>query len=161
MLDKSVLSEENFIYEYFIKNFEEALKNQNKPLTRDAFNLLTQLLLVPHKPYVFREHDDMPFVAKMMMKRAEVMLTVKIDDARFVLFLAYMAETPGKAVMWITYLDWYCIQNNIEVLSFEEFIRKVIPHGYPDDTALRTVWEAQKINIPMQDNLVDYYSSKK
>lgn len=153
MLEKEVLSKENSIEEIFCKEFE---KLPIQEMDSELASILLQLLLGEIKEI---PEKDKPFIMKLIEKRIEVCFDYEILDPKLLLFLSIVSETPGKAVMYLTYLQYWANKNNIKKIDINIFCEKIFPNGFPSDKDLKGLWDSQKIHPKDHmgsDNLIDY-----
>lgn len=70
------------------------------------------------------------------------------------IYIAYMAHSPGEAVMAMTYLHLNKCKN------IKDMVKRLLPNGYPADDAMGLLWNLQKIQKERgslaPDNMVDY-----
>lgn len=102
---------------------------------------------------------DKPFIFRMIEKRVNARLSVKITDHRLILFLCIICKTPCKAVLYLYYIQYWALKNNTEEITLELFGEKIFPFGFFKDKDLNTIWDAQKVKpneYGGSDNLIDY-----
>lgn len=158
MLEYEVVKQPDAIEKYFCKPFDELKRHE---MDVESFMMLSRLLLIP-KNATF-SHDDKPFLIKVIEKRIPACFTFKTNDERLILFLAYIAESPGSAVMYLTYIQYWCKQKNIKEMDLDIFC-KIFPEGFPSKEDLHILWEKTKIardGSMGTGNLVDYQSAIK
>ncbi len=105
------------------------------------------------------EEKERPFLFKVIEKRVEHFYSFKINDHKLILFLCLLTESPGMAVMYLSYLQYWCKKSNIAILDFDVFCERIFPWGFPEKKQLSELWDNLKINtggkLP-SDNLLDY-----
>lgn len=126
------------------------------PMSENDTEILCMLLMSNNRNPVIPQ-EQKPFLYQLIEKRLEVVLKFKINDSRLILFLMQVTETPGKAVMMLWYLQWWCHTKNMTELDLDTFCRDIFPMGFPSDEDLSKVWNEQK--IIGAGNLVDYTSA--
>lgn len=117
---------------------------ENIPL-RDMTMEETELLLLLYNNKSINgtiKEGDKPFLYKVIEKRLAI-YSFTITDPKLLLFLCGITQTPGKAVLYLTYLDYWCKKNNITLLTFDCFCKKTFPHGFPDFDKT-AIWEKFK-----------------
>ena len=120
--------------------------------------MLVKLLLMRGKMPMIPEAQK-PFLYKLIEKRLEHCFTYKITDARLLLMMVLICQTPGIAVMYMAYLQYWCKKNFSESIDLDVFCEKIFPWGFPGDDDLHKLWDSQKVeqNGPgSSDNLLDY-----
>lgn len=124
------------------------------PMDQDTTGVFVQLCLMP-KEFSIPEKEK-PFLYSVIEKRIEHCYTFTIKDARLILAIAMLSETPGSAVLYLWYLQYWCKQNDVKELSLDQFCSDVFPFGFPSKDDLHTIWNSQKIAGKDQSyNLVD------
>lgn len=106
---------------------------------------------------------EKPFLFQIIEKRLQHCFTIKIEDHRLILFLCVLAESPGSAIMYLWYLQYWCFINEVKELNLELFCEKIFPMGFFTKSDLSKIWDLQKVSITRDehgsDNLVDYASA--
>jgi len=158
MITEEEAVKEDAIENLFCKKFEKLPRHQ---MTEDVSKIFIQLCFSKRNDIVIPE-DKKPFLYKLIEKRLSL-FTYEIKDSRIILFLAMVAQTPGTAVMYLTYLQYYCKKHNIREITFDNFSMEIFPMGFPSDEDLHTLWEETKVkrNEGGAANLVDFIGSLK
>lgn len=126
---------------YTLSDFYTDVENcQLREMTLDETELFC-LLQMKDAHGIINEKDK-PFLYKMIEKRF-LIYSFTITDPRLILFLCAISKTPGKAVMYLTYLDYWCKNKNIKILTFSDFSERAFPHGFPDIDKTN-IWEKFK-----------------
>lgn len=115
-----------------------------------------------NQPYDIPEKEK-PGMMQLIEKRIKGCLTIEVIDVRLIVFLAYLCETPGKAVMYLAYLQYRCKLKGIKHPTLEQF-GEMMPWGFPSNEDLKKVWDAQKVTrsgAQGSDNLLDYQTAYK
>jgi len=126
------------------------------PMDEQTAETFIQLSTLPEN-FTIPEKEK-PFLYALIEKRLEHCFSFKITDARLILVLAVISETPGSAIMYLWYLQYWCKRNDVRVLSFKQFCMDVFPYGFPLKSDLHKVWDDQKVLNPDSNrvyNLVD------
>lgn len=97
--------------------------------------------------------DEVPFLINVILKRIKGCYTFTCNDHRVILFLASAAETPGTAVMFLWYIQYWCFTNKVKEINLELLAMRIFPYGFPSKTDLQTIWAGQKTSEGK--NLVD------
>ena len=97
--------------------------------------------------------EEIPFLCAVILKRIKHCHTFTCNDDRLVLFLAAAAETPGTAIMFLWYIQYYCFTNQVKQIDLQFMGMKIFPMGFPSKHDLSTIWDAQKTSDGK--NLVD------
>jgi len=158
MLKNKTTLQPDAIEKYFCEPFDQATRC---PMDEETTKFLMQLLIV--KEMKEMPEKKKPFLIKMIEQRIKGSFSFKITDNRLIAFIAVISETPGKAVMYLTYLQYWCRKNNIKVIDLDKFC-EIFPMGFPDDETLHSIWDGQKVeckNGYSSDNLLDYQSAMK
>jgi hypothetical protein len=143
---------ENLIEEIFCKKFE---KLKRHPMSEDLTKIMFSMYMADINNPVKEITDE--FMYQLIDKRVKYGLTIKLDDWRLITFLMMVSGTPGKAVMYVTYLQYWAKKNNLKEITFDLFCEKIFPLGFPNDNDLTLLWDEQKggkYNIK-KDNLID------
>lgn len=131
------------------------------PMSDANSEILVKLLLAKNVIKDIAEKEK-PWLYQIIEKRIQLCFTFKISDPRLILFIALVAGSPGTAVMYLAYLQYWCKQNNIKELDLDIFCERIFPMGFPCENDLHELWDSQKINRPDSngsDNLLDYSSA--
>lgn len=155
MILYSKTQEENAIEEIVCK---EMSKLTVIPMDEGVGRLLMTLLL-SSKPLEIPE-EEKPFLYSLIEKRVENCFTFKIKETKLILFLALVSESPGKAILYLWYLQYWCYNKNIRELDLNIFCQRIFPNGFFRDKDLKEIWDGQKVIRERaelgSDNLVDY-----
>lgn len=150
--------EENSVEILFASKFEELKRH---PMPDEVAKILITLSLASI-PEDDKEANEQ-FLCKIIEKRFKALGYSMDIKAR--IFLAYMANSPGMAVMYCHYLAYYCKKNNVSSLTFIDLCMDVFPFGFPSEEDLHKLWDEQKVDRnqdqPGTDNLLDYFHASK
>lgn len=109
--------------------------------------------------------EGKPFIYQMLEKRIQHCFTFKVEDPRLILFLAMITETPGTAVMYLAFIQYWCKQTGVQMLDLETFCERIFPMGFPSEDDLHKLWDEQKVKREKgnggSDNLLDYATAYK
>jgi len=150
--------EENSVEVLFASKFESLKRH---PMTDEVAKILITLSLAPI-PEDDKEANEQ-FLCKIIEQRFKALgYTMDIKGR---IFLAYMTNSPGMAVMYCHYLAYYCKKNHILSLTFTDLCMDVFPFGFPSEEDLHKLWDEQKVHReqdqPGTDNLLDYFGASK
>lgn len=172
MLENKETKNQGAIEERFCKPFESLPRHSmNSELT----GMLIGLLLADKGRPDNLKDIEIPWLVKVIQKRVEICFDYTITDFRLLFFIALLSETPGNAVMYLTYIQYYykklltegapilpdgASKIDVDLQAFCE----IFPNGFPSKEDLLTVWDAQKVkrsapNKIESDNLLDYDSA--
>jgi hypothetical protein len=160
MLDSNEINNPEAIEKYFCVEFE---KLRQMPMDEETTSILAKLLF--SKPLDIKDipEKDKPFLIKMMEKRIRVLYTYQMNDAKALLFLAFISKTPGIAVMYLTFLQYKAFKMHKKEIDLND-ICEIFFNGFPGESDLSMVWHKQKIHKKPNmhsDNLLDYpYAAK-
>lgn len=138
----------------FCQPFE---KLKRYPVNGENMEILMKLLLYKNA-FDDIPDNEKPFIYQLIEKRIKYCFTYKIEDPRLLIFLSLIAESPGKAVMYLAYLQYWCRKSGAQVLTLEIFCESIFPWGFPSDDDMHKLWDEQKVNRDSSgsDNLLDY-----
>lgn len=144
---------------------------QQYPMDDETTEMLLKLFLSDNQGHKMNiPQSEKPTLYQIIETRIEACYQFKIESEQLILFLCQICKTPGKAIMYLWYFQYYCFTNNIKVLKFEHFIN-MFAIGFPSDTDLGNLWSNCKsynvqetvkkiynINeeVPFKDNMLDY-----
>lgn len=151
MLSKETTTEPDAIEKIFCVPFE---KLEQYPMDNEIENIFLFLLMAdPDK----KLNTEKPFLYKVIEKRVQYCFNYAINDARLIMILCILAVSPGCAVMYLTYLQYYCKNKSKKTLTIED-LGNIFPRGFPCEDDLHKLWDAQKVkpNRGGSDNLLDY-----
>ena len=150
-----ITKQENAVEKYFCEPFDKA---QGVPMSNEIKEVLMQLLMAKE----IRELPEQkkPFLIKVIEGRLKTSFSFSIKDRRLILFIATISQTPGTAIMYLTYLQYWCKKNETEEIDLDEF-RKIFTMGFPSKKDLEKIWDGQKVLREKEgsDNLLDYQSA--
>ena len=131
-------------------------ENMDEELTKSLLSIyMAKGLNIPDK--------EKPFLFQVIEKRLQYCYTMKIEDQRLILFLCALAETPGLAIMYLWYLQYWCFINDVKELNLELFCEKIFPMGFFSKSDLSKLWDEVKVlrtgDERGSDNLADYASA--
>lgn len=131
-------------------------KLQQQPLNGDVNRILIILLLQPESVDKISKDLENEFMFKLIKKRIEVMYNYQLTNDALV-FMVVLSKSPGNAVMYLTYLQYYAWKNKLQIIDLKTICEDVFPFGTPSEADLEALWRQTKIhNKPgMSDNLVD------
>lgn len=160
MLKQETINQEDAVEQYFCKPFDVA---KRYPLTEENSMFLIDLLF---KNSTFSIPDkDKPFLVQLIEKRLQYSFSFKINDARLILFIAIISRTPGTAIMYLTYLQYWCKKNQRKEIDLKLFCESIFPWGFPSESNLSKIWDNQKLKREKDyfgsDNLIDYQTAIK
>ncbi len=166
-LPEGTQNQENAVEEHFCKPFEQADKHEMSIAdTGDLLLLASSKNTFSNWPLLEKEK---PFLYKVIEQRVQACFTFKITDCRLIMWLCMISKSPGTAVMYLAYLQYWCKKNNVKEIDIDIFCEKVLPSGYPSEEDLQEIWDAQKVIrtktkgdiFPGSDNLLDYQQAYK
>lgn len=143
-----------------------------QPMNNELSEVLLKLMFLKSDDIKIADiQKDYPLylLYQIIQKRIEHLFTYDIADRRLILFLCFLSETPGKVVLYLWYLQWWCHKNGETIISLDLFASRIFPMGFPSDEDLQTLWYSAKVMrpekqdglIPSSDNLLDYASAGK
>jgi len=162
MLQYDYTTDESAVEILFCEPFKNLRQNE---LDDDLFNILLTLNSSPKVEFsTVPEKEKLPLF-KLIENSLNLRFTFKIRDFRLIIMIAAVSKSAGTAIMYLTYLQYFCKTHNLKELDFETFCREIFPLGFPDDKELSKLWTNQKVNSPSgsfgSDNLIDYQSAMK
>lgn len=129
------------------------------PMDDESAELLIRLMLSGVKTGVLTE-EDKPQIVKLIEKRIAAAHTFRIVDERLLLFMLCFAPTPGLAVMYIWYMQYWCHKNGRKEIDLEVFCQQIFPHGFPSESDMSKLWYDIKIsNNGTTVNLLDVFGA--
>lgn len=141
--------EKNSIEKLICEPFE---KLHRFPMNDELSKIMIQLMLSD----VNIPEDERPFLYQLIEKRIKHCFSYEINDPKLILFLCILTETPGNAIMYLTYLQYWCKKNDVKELTFHNFCSEIFPVGFPSEDDLQKLWDSQKVNVGGSDNLLDH-----
>ncbi len=156
MLQNKITKQENAVEKYFCEPFDKA---QRVPMSKESTEFLMWLLR-SEKLRDFTEKKK-PFIMKVIESRLKTWFSFSIRDSRLTLFIAIISKTPGTAIMYLTYLQYWCKKNETEEIDLNKFCREIFPMGFLSKEDLEKIWDGQKVLREKEgsDNLLDYQSA--
>ena len=131
---------------------------QKKEMSEDDSNLFATLCLSQSVDLETLEHENLPFLVQLIIKRLAVFYTVELDS-KVILMISHISKSAGNAVMYLTYTQYLCKKNNIQKLNWQQFV-ELFAFGFFSESDLQDAWLSQKIKSDgFSDNLLDYRSA--
>jgi len=156
MLDYEKTKDPNAIKEIVT---DKIAKLQTRQLDDDGMIFLLELLVNKEGNYKIPQNEK-PLLYRIIEQRVENCFTYTLNDSRLLIYLCYLSETAGNAMMYLWYLQAHCFNKQTASVNLDEFCLNVFPWGYPTKADLDKVWEGQKVRRPensfASDNLIDY-----
>ena len=155
MLQNKIIKQENAVEKYFCEPFD---KVQRVPMSEENTGFLMKLLMM--KGLKEPPEKDKPFLIKVIESRLKTAFSFSIKDNRLRLFIAIISQTPGTAIMYLTYLQYWCKKNKTKEIDLEKFC-DIFPMGFLNEKDLEKIWDGQKVlrGEGGSDNLLDYQSA--
>ncbi len=152
-LPSETLDNPNAIEELFCKEFEKA---ELFELDQDAFEITQKLLADgPYTDSHLNEKDKSQ-VMRLIQLRLPVSFTFFIKDFRAVIFLTMVAESPGNAIMYLTYIQYWLHKHGFEKeVTLEILCHDIFPNGFPSKKFLNELWYKLKVTHPNGNNIVN------
>ena len=142
--------------QHFSEKFESLKRH---PLDKETMSLLVSLIMTPGEDEKMKSVISDVFILKIIQKRIEVCMSYTMDD-RSMIFLGYVAESPGMAIMYLYYLARWAKNNDCKRITLEIMCERIFPWGCPSKEDLHKVWDEQKVHREIgqsgTDNLLDY-----
>jgi hypothetical protein len=153
MLDTSYRNRENAIEEVvydFLKDCEPV------EMTQETVETFIMIGMMPKDVKLSKE--EKPFIFQVMEKRVEHCFTFKFTDERALLALSIWAESAGRSILYLWYIQTWCFKNNVREVDFETLGLRIFPRGIFSEKDLKSVWDNQKVEHKgmESDNLIDY-----
>lgn len=159
MLDYEKTKEPNAIKEIVT---DKIAKLQTRELDDAGMVFLLELLMNKEGNYKIPENEK-PVLYRIIEQRVENCFTYTLNDSRLLIYLCYLSESAGNAIMYLWYLQAHCSNKETSSVNLDEFCLNVFPWGYPTKEDLQKIWDGQKVRRPENsfgsDNLIDYLSA--
>ncbi len=152
MINLAQAHKENAIEEIVCKPFEKAIRT---PMSDDLTKLMIQLMFADEKFKI--PEAEKPFLFNVIEKRIEYCFSFNVVDHRLILALAVITESPGTAIMYLWYLQYWCKQNGVKEVDLDLFCERIFPFGFPIKSDMQKIWDSQKVSTEKNGclNLVD------
>ena len=151
MIDYTLTENPNLIEELICEKIRLAPK---MPMSKELSDIMVSLCLAGDSFSI--PEKEKPFTFKIIEKRIEFCFTYKINDARLILFLCAVGESPARIIMYLWYLQSWCHKNGVREVDFEMFTMRIFPMGFLTEQAMSEIWYATKVSDGRQSyNLAD------
>jgi hypothetical protein len=164
MLDNSVIENPTGVEEFFCVPFSDL---KLYPMDEEMSRLMITLMFESKKGADSLQipEKEKPFILKLVEGALKTRFTFTINDNGLVFFIAIQSKNAGTAIMYLAYLQYRCKKLNKRNLDWELFT-SIFPNGFPNETDLHNIWDAQKVKRHNtdsfgSDNLLDYQSAMK
>lgn len=156
MLTAEQTKEADAVEKYFCQPFEKLSKH---PMSDELSKMMITLLF--SKKEISIPEKEKPFLLKVIETRIKHSFTFTILDIRLSFFLCVLSQTPGTAIMYLTYLQYWAKNHQLKVITFDDFCKDIFPMGFPSDEDLHQLWISIKVKRENggSDNLLDYQSA--
>lgn len=140
-------------------------KLQRHSMSRELSEIMIALMF-GGKSNEFKDSDK-PWLYQLIEKRLKMCFNYTLDE-KTILFLCVLTGSPGKAVMYLWYLQYWCYENfKTKHITFDMFCKDIFPMGFFSDEDLNKLWDKQKIStlndkgerVGGSDNLLDYLTA--
>lgn len=157
MLSFSETETSNAIEKYVCLKIQNGEKNKEEKIVSFCKFMKHKIL-----PSDYDEVKSWPLF-QIIVTRLEYGFTFEIKDDFLIMLLVLIAETPGRAILYLWYLQYYCFTNKIKKIDLEYFCDEIFCNGFPTNELLDRIWDEQKVNAEEfgRDNLVDYIEAGK
>jgi hypothetical protein len=136
-----------FLFRKWCDKFD---KCKNEPMSDGLSSVFMKLVMLEMGNDSIPPELKTQFIYNVIEKRAEY-IELKIND-HVKAFLTYLVNNPGAAVMYLYYMK-SAAPPNINISMHE--LSKIFPMGFPSDSELSELWEAQKIKGNNMLDMVD------
>ena len=161
MLDQKELENPKAIEQHIVEKIRASEFVEFDVLQADIF---FRIASVPN-PIVEFEELEKTFEFKIIQSQLSG-FQYTIKDYKVYLFLMIIVDTPGKTILILLYLQWFCKKHNLDEITFDTIIRPdLFGMGIPSKEVLSEIWKGQKVNctgkfkISKVVNLVNYAQS--
>lgn len=151
---KSITQQPNAIERVFCVPFS---KLEHHKLDDDMMRSFISVYMIPEDaPEAFEIAET--FIIKLGRARLNGCFTFEICDWRLWVLLAMITDgVAGQIVMYLTYLQWWCKENDQRILTLDDISRRIFPLGLPSKEDLHDLWNKQKVKD--YGNLLDHYTA--
>lgn len=156
-------TEEDAVEKYFCVPFEKLHK---EPLSMDDAKLLLSFMFIKedsenlNEIYKELNNPDQPSIAYQIFTQRFFKTYNFSMDKRLLCFFSIIMDTPGKTVMYGTYLAYWAKKNNTKIITMDDFSIRIFPFGMPSEKSLSELWDKQKVIVPQgtisTGNLLDF-----
>lgn len=137
-------------------------KLQQQPMSKNTSSMFTKLYLASRGGNVDIPEKEKPFILQMAERALKTRFSFEIEQFSLIAFIAFHSESPGKVIMYFTYLQYECKNRNRKVLDWDLFA-DIFANGFPSDQDLSRLWSNTKVPRDKvtggSDNLIDYQSA--
>lgn len=165
-LDFEVTEKVDSVEKIFCEQFS---KLKTKPLNSEESKFLISLLFINDEDskvlelkndFLNPKHEYCNSNAIILERRFCDQYNFSLEN-RLLILISNLIDSPGKAVMFGTYLAYWAKINNKQKITLDDFCKKIFPWGLPTEEEIDNLWRKQKVKRPVNksgsDNLLDYY----
>lgn len=156
LTDPDLRKDPTAIERIFCRPFEEL----PRVLSEEVYHYRLELSL-PGWPDFDLDTDTIERL-QALKKRLREYLSVEIEE-RALVYLALVSDRFAVAIMFVTYVQYWAKQNQVEKITFELVRNRIFTHGFPSPKSLKEIWFNQK--VPRKgnesDNLIDFSTAQK
>jgi len=101
--------------------------------------------------------EEIPYIVRLMERRIEKIFTYTIDF-NLLLLMASLVNSPGNAVMYMWFMQYWAFKNKKSHFTIDIFCREMCSLGVFKQEDLSRLWDEQKVDCccGLSDNLLDY-----
>ena len=140
--------------------FCEKFKSLNVyELDKEIFEVYLIISKTKKEDYAKIPEVDKLFIHKLIDKRMDHIFTFKINDERLKVILALISSNPAEAIMFLTYLQYWCFKHNVREIDLNYFGLNIFPNGFPSTQDLSLLWKSIKLkdDEDNETNLLDCF----
>lgn len=164
MLDNKVTLEPDSIERLFCEPFGNLPVRE---MTVEEVDMFIKMLSIEKENPLFKIEDmsnDIPQSIKAINSFLHYRFSFEMTDALKVV-IAYMCESFGKIIMYMTFLQFKSKKMGKKKLSVID-LGGIFPRGFPKDESMSELWVNVKVNRAIansggSDNLLDYQTALK
>jgi hypothetical protein len=161
MLEHQVTNDPSAIEEHFFKPFD---KLPVREMTADEQEIMVKVMFAENvgkgDELLNVPKEEIPTSVDFLRKSLKGRFTFEMNDAA-TLMLAQIIKSFGEGVMYLTFLQYKAKEMGKKKLTIND-LAHIFPMGFPTDSALRDIWEKQKVKrekMSSSDNLLDYQTA--
>lgn len=159
-MEKSPIDRSN--YEETDKLLMDLIYNPIKASTLEFTKDQQEMLIIVHgmpefnetlNSHIFKDCTNEIPLFMIILKRLILYDFTMTNKA--ILLLAFIAESPGNAMLLLHYLQIVCKNQELKIINSFDLGMKIFPAGFPTDQTMKTIWyDNCKVEYKRLDNTI-------
>jgi len=117
-LPATELENPNAIEIHIIDKIKKLISTNEIEFPDEIKHLIIDLMMIKEEMILTKEEIEAMPLYQIIQKRIEFCFTFKINDVRLLLLICSISNVPGRAILYLWYLQYWSFKNNVEEITF-------------------------------------------